>query len=329
MRLEDQTLPFFLSLSANRTSHTGIVMYFLREGTTLIGARSAPATQDLILDDRPTIAPEQAVVTFAPDQSVTLRPASSAACVRVNGVGVMPQRPARLRHGDRVEFGPEEEAQVFRFNQRGGGRGDADSSLPSPPLSPTATGMAPPTPPTAGELLRRVGELERALAMAAAEREAAVEETRRLRRESFEAPPRPPPIARAAEPPKSLPVDAVDAPPPSVEAMPQVEEAPLPTSNLPISNPPRPPTPPAPPTTPKLEITIPTASLVTPRGLSKAHHVYILHVRHGTREWTVRRRFNEFYNLNTQVSFPNPGSHHCLAISLPPDNSPHPSPPPS
>ncbi|KAJ3277908.1 kinesin-like protein kif13a [Borealophlyctis nickersoniae] len=109
VRVEDQELPHFVNLSDDPELYSGIIIYFLREGTTRIGSEDA----DMSIDD-PDLDPQVALIDCAPgDQEVWITPTGTTptSLVTVNGLTIHTR--TRLNHGDRVMFGM---AHTFRMN---------------------------------------------------------------------------------------------------------------------------------------------------------------------------------------------------------------------
>ncbi|KAJ3036309.1 Kinesin-like protein kif1b [Rhizophlyctis rosea] len=119
VRVEDQELPHFVNVGEGEYV-SGIVIYFLREGTTRIGSIDA----DMTIDD-PLFPPLSAIVecTPPPTQEVYITPSTSPSSslsddeedydttILINNTPL--QSRTRLRHGDRVSFS---DYHVFKFN---------------------------------------------------------------------------------------------------------------------------------------------------------------------------------------------------------------------
>ncbi|XP_014777436.1 uncharacterized protein LOC106874278 isoform X1 [Octopus bimaculoides] len=88
--------------------NTGIVLYYLKEGKTLIGSDLADREQDIVLTGQ-DIQPEHCFIQFV-DGTVILYPRHNAPCA-INGIEVT--QPTKLTQGDTVRIG---DSLQFRFN---------------------------------------------------------------------------------------------------------------------------------------------------------------------------------------------------------------------
>ena len=129
--------------------------YSLKIGTTLVGAGDDA--------DVPVPAHEalgvQAVVEVGPDRSASIRRASPAAVVRVNGVALGVE-PTPLLHGDRVEVGGHE--LLFAEDNRAGAT-QYVQTREAAATAPHWTGADPATRATAGRLVSLVNGREYAV----------------------------------------------------------------------------------------------------------------------------------------------------------------------
>lgn len=129
--------------------------YSLKVGTTLVGAGDdadvpVPAHEGLGV---------QAVVEVGPDRSASIRRASPAAVVRVNGVA-LGLEPTPLLHGDRVEVAGHE--LLFAEEARAGATQYVQAQEPAA-TAPHWTGSEPSARATAGRLVSLVNGREYAI----------------------------------------------------------------------------------------------------------------------------------------------------------------------
>ncbi|XP_052768247.1 kinesin-like protein KIF16B [Mya arenaria] len=103
----DSQLPYLVGMDDDVLS-TGIVIFHLKEGETLLGRGDADAERDIVLEG-PGIETEHCVIENATGE-VILRPGQGALC-SVNGQECT--QPTKLSQGDYVILGGN---QVFRFN---------------------------------------------------------------------------------------------------------------------------------------------------------------------------------------------------------------------
>ncbi|KAL3874645.1 hypothetical protein ACJMK2_037627, partial [Sinanodonta woodiana] len=105
--LIDSQLPYLIGMGADILS-TGVHMYHLKEGKTVIGNEESHKEPDIVLTG-PNILNEHCIIEHR-DGTVTLYPLAGAHCT-VQGVEV--QKPTKLTQGDIIVLGG---TQIFRFN---------------------------------------------------------------------------------------------------------------------------------------------------------------------------------------------------------------------
>jgi FHA domain len=129
--------------------------YSLKVGTTLVGAGD---DADVPVPAHDTLG-VQAVVEVGPDRSASIRRASPAAVVRVNGVALGVE-PTPLLHGDRVEVAGHE--LLFAEDDRAGATQYVQTREPAA-TAPHWSGTDAPTPATGGRLVSLVNGREYAV----------------------------------------------------------------------------------------------------------------------------------------------------------------------
>jgi hypothetical protein len=129
--------------------------YSLKIGTTLVGAGD---DADVPVPAHETLG-VQAVVEVGPDRTASIRRASPAAVVRVNGVALGVE-PTPLLHGDRVEVAGHE--LLFAEDNRAGATQYIQTREPAE-TAPHWTGTEAPVRATAGRLISLVNGREYAI----------------------------------------------------------------------------------------------------------------------------------------------------------------------
>ncbi|XP_052105920.1 uncharacterized protein LOC127738640 isoform X2 [Mytilus californianus] len=105
--LIDSQMPHLIGMD-NDILSTGVIIYHLKEGKTLVGREDAKREQDIVLSG-PGIQREHCLIKNV-DGSVTLYPNRGSQCT-VNGLDC--KAPVLLKQGDSVILG---KSQMFRFN---------------------------------------------------------------------------------------------------------------------------------------------------------------------------------------------------------------------
>ncbi|XP_071162828.1 uncharacterized protein [Mytilus edulis] len=105
--LIDSQMPHLIGMDSDILS-TGVIIYHLKEGKTLVGKEDAKREQDIVLNG-PGIQREHCLIKNI-DGSVTLYPNRGSHCT-VNGLDC--KAPVLLKQGDSVILG---KSQMFRFN---------------------------------------------------------------------------------------------------------------------------------------------------------------------------------------------------------------------
>ncbi|VDI77930.1 StAR-related lipid transfer protein 9 [Mytilus galloprovincialis] len=105
--LIDSQMPHLIGMDSDILS-TGVIIYHLKEGKTLVGKEDAKREQDIVLNG-PGIQREHCLIKNV-DGSVTLYPNRGSHCT-VNGLDC--KAPVLLKQGDSVILG---KSQMFRFN---------------------------------------------------------------------------------------------------------------------------------------------------------------------------------------------------------------------
>ncbi|KAL0964817.1 hypothetical protein UPYG_G00329420 [Umbra pygmaea] len=104
----DSQLPHLIGIDADLLS-TGLILYHLKEGKTLVGRHEAPSNQDIVLHGDDLL--DEHCVFENRGGAVTLLPQMGALC-SVNGTETT--QPCQLTHGAVLRLGS---GTVFRFNQ--------------------------------------------------------------------------------------------------------------------------------------------------------------------------------------------------------------------